>query len=310
MSSGRPAEASYNRLMSTRKTQPPHPFAEPDGATEGLAQRWERLAARADETGLAEGALLIAAEEYENLDVGDYLRRIDAMGTALRQRLREDISTSDALVALNRYVFEELGFSGNADDYYDPRNSYLNDVIDRKLGIPITLSVLYIEIGRRIGLPLQGVSFPSHFLVTCAMRGGTVVLDAFARGASLGVDDLQERLRPLAAGHEIDERLLRTLLTPAAPRDIFARMLRNLRAIHLKHSDHLKALSASSRILMLFPQAADEYSQRAELYVALECFRAALSDFKHYLSLQPNASDGEQVRSRIAELEAIVARLN
>ena len=92
----------------------------------------------------------------------------------------------------------------------------------------------------------------------------------------------------------------------------FARMLRNLRAIHLKHSDHLKALSASSRValLMLFPQAADEYSQRAELYVALECFRAALSDFKHYLSLQPNASDGEQVRSRIAELEAIVARLN
>ena len=178
-------------------------------AFESAAARWERLArARSDEISLAEGALLIAAEEYEDLDVAEYLQRIDAMGAALRQRLREDISTSDALVALNRYIFEELGFSGNADDYYDPRNSYLNDVIERKLGIPITLSVVYIEIGRRIGLPLQGVSFPSHFLVTCALRDGTVVLDPFAGGASLGLEDLQERLRPIAKDVEFDERTL------------------------------------------------------------------------------------------------------
>src|SRR4029079_14604952 len=163
----------------------------PDGATEGLAQRWERLAARADETGLAEGALLIAAEEYDNLDVGDYLRRVDAMGTTLRQRPREDISTSDALVALNRYVFEELGFSGNADDYYDPRNSYLNDVIDRKLGIPITLSVVYMEVGRRVGLPLEGVSFPGHFLVRVQVRGGVLVLDPFAGGLPQSEADLR-----------------------------------------------------------------------------------------------------------------------
>jgi regulator of sirC expression with transglutaminase-like and TPR domain len=280
-------------------------------AFESTSVRWERLAgAQADEVSLAEGALLIAAEEYDDLDVAAYLQRIDAMGAALRQRLREDISTSDALVALNRYVFEELGFSGNADDYYDPRNSYLNDVIERRLGIPITLSVLYIEIGRRIGLPLQGVSFPSHFLVTCALRDGTVVIDAFARGASLGVEDLQERLRPLAKDIELDERMLRTLLVPAAPRDVFTRMLRNLRAIHESRGDHLKALAASSRILMLAPEAADEYRHRAGLYMKLECARAALSDWKRYVALEPHAGDAEDARARIAELEPLVARLN
>jgi regulator of sirC expression with transglutaminase-like and TPR domain len=293
--------------METRD-QDVHPDA---GAFESPSARWERLAAaEADDVSLAEGALLIAAEEYDDLDVAEYLRRIDAMGTALRRRLREDISTSDALVALNRYVFEELGFSGNADDYYDPRNSYLNDVIERKLGIPITLSVLYIEIGRRIGLPLQAVSFPSHFLVTCALRNGTVVLDPYARGVSLGVDDLQERLRPIAKGIELDAHMLETLLAPAAPRDVFARMLRNLRAIHEGRKDNLKALAASSRILLLLPDAPDEYRHRAELYEKLECVRAALSDWQRYLGFKPQARDAEHAKARIAELEPLVARLN
>ena len=120
-------------------------------AAEAIA-RWERIAsAPPQNVSLAEGALLIAAEEYHGLDVDGYLKRVDDMGATLRRRLRSDISTTEALIALNRYVFEELGFSGNTDDYYDPRNSYLNEVIDRKLGIPITLAVLYIEIGRRIG---------------------------------------------------------------------------------------------------------------------------------------------------------------
>jgi regulator of sirC expression with transglutaminase-like and TPR domain len=292
----------------TTKTQDVGAGGAPSGSA---SERWARLvAARQDEISLAEGALLIAAEEYGDLDIAGYLQRIDAMGAVLRQRLREDISTSDALVALNRYVFEELGFSGNADDYYDPRNSYLNDVIERRLGIPITLSVLYIEIGRRIGLPLQGVSFPSHFLVTCALRDGTVVLDPYAGGASLGLEDLQERLRPLAKDIELDERMLKTLLAPAAPRDVFARMLRNLRAIHETRGDNLKALAASDCILLLLRDAAEEYRHRAELHARLECFRAALSDWQRYLALEPHASDAARARARIAELEPLVARLN
>ena len=275
------------------------------------SDRWERIAsARSDDVSLAEGALLIAAEEYEGLDVDRYLERIDEMGAVLRRRLRSDISTAEALIALNRYVFEELGFSGNTDDYYDPRNSYLNDVIERRVGIPITLAVVYIEIGRRIGLSLQGVSFPTHFLVKCVLREGAIILDPYARGASLGVDDLQERLRSVSEGLELDPTLVASLLTPAAPADIFARMLRNLRAIHLERGEHLKALCASNRILGLQPDAADEYRERGELYDKLECVRAALADFRHYLKLNPQARDSDRVARRMADLEPLAARLN
>jgi regulator of sirC expression with transglutaminase-like and TPR domain len=275
------------------------------------SERWDRLAAApAEEVSLAEGALLIAAEEYESLDVDAYLARIDEMGAILRRRLRSDISTTEALIALNHYVFEELGFTGNTDDYYDPRNSFLNDVIDRRIGIPITLAVLYIEIGRRIGLPLEGVSFPTHFLVKCVMREGAIILDPYARGASLGVDDLQARLQSVASNVEIDPPLVASLLTPAAPLDIFARMLRNLRAIYAGKGEALKALAASNRILALVPRAADEYRDRAALYAQLECFRAALDDYRQYLRLSPQAHDSESVALRIAELEPLAARLN
>ena len=273
--------------------------------------RWQRIATSlADDVSLAEGALLIAAEEYRDLDVDSYLKRIDEMGSTLRRRLRSDISTTEALIALNRYVFEELGFSGNADDYYDPRNSYLNDVIDRRLGIPITLAVLYIEIGRRIGLPLHGVSFPSHFLVKCVLREGAIILDPYARGASLGVEDLQQRLQAIAQDVELDQSVLKSMLTAAAPRDIFARMLRNLRAIYMNRGDRLKALGASNRIIMLAPGAAEGYRDRAELYLELECFRAALTDFRSYLRLKPDAHDSDTVTRHIAKLEPVAARLN
>ena len=275
------------------------------------AQRWERLAtARAEDVSLAEGALLIAAEEYEGLDVDGYLGRIDEMGAALRRRLRSDISITEALIALNRYVFDELGFSGNSDDYYDPRNSYLNEVIERRLGIPITLAVLYIEIGRRIGLTLHGVSFPTHFLVKCVLREGAIILDPYARGVSLGVDALQKRLAGGARDVEIDPALVASLLAPAPPKEIFARMLRNLRAIHVEKGEHLKGLSASNRILALLPDCADEYRERGELYARLECFRAAVTDFRHYLELNPQARDSNHIARRTAELEPLAARLN
>ena len=274
-------------------------------------ERWEKLVTKPpEEVSLAEGALLIAAEEYTELDVDGYLARIDRMGAELKRRLRTDISTTEALIALNRYVFDELGFSGNNEDYYDPRNSYLNEVIDRRLGIPITLAVLYIEIGRRIGLPLHGVSFPTHFLVKCVLRDGTIILDPYARGASLGVEDLQERLKSIAKDIELDSSLVASLIAAAEPKDILARMLRNLRAIHAKKGEPLKALSASNRILTLLPDSPEGYRDRAELYADLDCFRAAVADFRQYLKLRPQAHDSEAIAHRIAELEPLAARLN
>jgi regulator of sirC expression with transglutaminase-like and TPR domain len=282
-----------------------------DTAALGGSDRWQRIVAAAPQNvSLAEGALLIAAEEYRDLDVDAYLRRLDEMAAALHRRLRSDITTSEALLALNRYVFEELAFKPNADDYYDARNSFLNEVIDRRLGIPITLAVIYIEIGRRLGLPLHGVSFPNHFLVKCVLREGAIILDPYARGASLGADELKQRLKSLSTGAELDERLLKTMLAAASPHDVFARILRNLRAIFASKGEQLKALSASNRIVSLLPHAAEEYRERGQLYSQLECFRAALADFRVYLRLRPDASDSEAISKQIAELEPLAARLN
>ena len=173
------------------------------------AQEWRRIAGMRDEdVSLAEGALWIAASEYPGLAIDDYLACLHDMAAKLRGRLRADIATADKLMALNRYLFDELGFSGNSDDFYDPRNSFLNEVIERRVGIPITLGVVYIEIGRRIGLGLHGVSFPGHFLVKCALRDGIVVLDPYSRGVSLDADELQQRLRAAGSPGDVDGAIL------------------------------------------------------------------------------------------------------
>ncbi len=259
---------------------------------------------------LALASLIIASDAYPDLDVAAYLRRIDELAQTLRRRLRADISPADTLAMLNRYLFEELGFAGNSDDYYDPRNSYLNDVIDRKLGIPITLSVLFIEVGRRLGLPLAGVSFPGHFLVKCTLRDGAVVLDTYARGASLGIKDLQKRLRVLSGGKDVAPEAVMRMLTTAPPAEIVVRMLRNLKSIHAERGDKTRALTAMNRVLDLYPEAADAYRDRARLLEELECFGAALADFEACLRLDPEARDARVLRGKIAELRQRVSRLN
>ena len=266
-----------------------------------------------EQLNLAEAALVIAREEYPTLDIAAYLARIDATAQTLRARLRADIAPMEKLALLNRYMFEELGYAGNSADYYDPRNSYLNEVMDRKLGIPITLAVLLIEVGRRLGLPLSGVSFPGHFLVKCALRDGAVIIDPYAKGAALGIKDLQKRLRVLSGGADIAPEAVMRLLTAAKPADILARMLRNLKSIYSEcgeRSDQVKALTIVSHVLDLCPQSADDYRDRARLHEELECFRAALADFEAYLRVDPQAQDARSVREKIAELRGRVSRLN
>ena len=277
-----------------------------------LAKQWQEIVARPEEDlDLAEAALVIATEEYRNLDVLAYLRQIDEMAGTLKGRLRRDISTAETVIALNCYLFEELGFAGNAADYYDPRNSFLNEVLDRRLGIPITLSMLYVEIGRRVGLAVRGVSFPGHFLVRCLVRDGAVVLDPYARGASLGLEDLRQRLRALRGDTaEVSDEAVRQMLVGANKKDILARMLRNLKSIYLQKRDLERALSASARALVLDPGAAEEYRDRGEIYFGLECFRAALADYQQYLQLRPKAADVDEVRGKVAELQQLAARLN
>ncbi|HSC93844.1 MAG TPA: tetratricopeptide repeat protein [Burkholderiales bacterium] len=274
-------------------------------------KRWKEIAAGPEaDIDLVESALLIAAHEYPELDVAAYQARMDRIAATLKARLRRDIGPVESIVALNRYLFEELGFRGNAREYYDPRNSFLNEVLDRKLGIPITLAIVYIEVGRHIGLALHGVSFPGHFLVKCPARDGVIVLDPYAGGASLSLEHLQQRLRALRGGAAPPADLAQRMLAAAGKKDILARMLRNLKGIYLQRRDFSRALAAADRVITLEPGAADEYRDRASIYMELECFRAALSDFRNYLMLKPGADDAAAVQRRVVELQQIAARLN
>jgi regulator of sirC expression with transglutaminase-like and TPR domain len=275
------------------------------------AERFRHRVAAADaEIDLVEAALLIACSEYPALDIAAYLTRIEDLAQAFKRRLWPDISAADTLLRLNRFLFDEQGFSGNPDDYYDPRNSFLNDVLDRRCGIPITLAIIYLAIGRRAGLALEGVSFPAHFLVKCRLREGTVVLDPYAQGASLSLEDLQQRLRAMGGDISPGRAEVAALLEPASNKQILARLLRNLQQIYRRNREWLKMLAATDRIITLLPGHAEEYRNRGLIYLDLECFRAALSDFQVYLELLPNAKDAADVRQRVVELQGFTARLN
>lgn len=260
---------------------------------------------------LAEAALCIARLEYPELDVPAYLERLDRLADDLGRQLPAQSSSVDKIFALNHFLFAEQGFSGNLDEYYDPRNSFLNEVLDRKLGIPITLSILYLEIGRRIGLPLEGVSFPGHFLVKLPVDGGDIVLDPFAGGVSLSEEDLENQLEALYGGHpQPASPPLNLLLSSAGKREILLRMLRNLKGIYLGERHLYKALDVAETILALAPTASGELRDRGMLYDQLECFRPALADYQRYLDLEPEAADAESIRARVIELQDAVVHLH
>ena len=263
-----------------------------------------------DDIDLAEAALLVAAEEDPELDIPGYLAQLDALAETLRRRLAPDLPVQQQIEALNRYLFEELGFRPNPADYYDPRNSFLNDVLDRRLGIPLTLSIVYIEVGRRLGLPLSGVSFPGHFLVRCAVSGGMVIIDPYSSGISLSIEDLRDRLKLLKGDDVPSEEQVAAMLGAAAKSDVLVRMLRNLKAIYANRGDLERALSCSQRILLIAPDNADELRERAALYLQLECFQAAIADFERYLERSPDAADAQEVREQLVELRRNAPRLN
>lgn len=276
-----------------------------------LDERWRQIVSAPDnQVNLAEAALVVAAAEYPNLDIDAYLSRIDDLAAQLRRRLRQDIPPTEAIIALNHYLFGELNFSGNTAEFYDPRNSFLNEVLDRRLGIPLTLSIVYIEIGRRAGLALRGVSFPGHFLVKCIVRDGAIMLDPYAMGASLSIGDLQQRLKTLSNGIEPGSKAVQRMIAAAGNKEILARMLRNLKGIYLHQNEMMKALAAAERIIAVAPDAADEYRERGRIYLNLECFRAALADFRHYLLLEPVADDAKVIQQQVAELQQVASRLN
>ena len=275
-----------------------------------MSERLRQIVSGPDEDiSLAEAALLIAGHGYPDLNVAAYLSRIEELAYMLRLRIDEDDSIPERISALNQFLFGELGFAANSDDYYDPRNSFLNEVLERRTGIPITLSVIYMELGRKVGLPLQGVSFPGHFLVKCAVPEGAVVLDPYSGGISLGLPDLQKRLREVQGG-EVSRAIVAELLVSASNKDIIVRLLHNLKAIYLREHKLDKALPIMNWIIATMPEQTPELRDRGMIYQELECPRAALTDFETYLQLSPGSDDAGDIRGRIIELRKEVARLN
>jgi regulator of sirC expression with transglutaminase-like and TPR domain len=264
---------------------------------------------------LAQACLMIAQDAYPQLDVERYQGEIERMALRLRASLPAAGGAEESVVGLNRFLFEDLGYWGNTEDYYDPRNSYLNEVIDRKTGIPITLSILYMELGRRIGLPLEGVSFPGHFLVRLRLRGGTLVLDPFAGGLPQSEVELRARLervvpRGASEGLALAALPLEQFLEPAGKRQILGRLLRNLKGIYRETDNPERLLQVLNRMLLVAPDAHAELRDRGYVYQRLECWRPALQDLTAYLEREPEAPDVDDVRARLVELSARCARLN
>jgi regulator of sirC expression with transglutaminase-like and TPR domain len=276
--------------------------------TTDLYYDFRQAADRPEETiDLGRAALTIAAGEYPQLDIDYYLSRIDQLGASAAGRLGHDSGLYRSIAALNFVLFQERGFYGNRDDYFDPRNSFLNEVLDRKTGIPITLSVLYMEAARRIGLPLHGVGFPGHFLVKALHSDEEIVIDPFNGGEVRGRDALEKMLNDLYGG-QVTFRA--DFLEPVTKKQILKRMLNNLKAIYLRAEDLLKVLSILDRLLILDPGSADEWRDRAVVNLKLECFRQALDDFEAYLRLAPDAEDAATVQHQVVKLRKQVTQIH
>ena len=268
---------------------------------------------------LDRAALEVARIAYPDLDADVYLGKLDGLAEAVHARLAGAATKPDqpleaelpvVLAAINAVLFEQSGLRGNSDNYGDPRNSFINDVLDRGLGIPISLSVVYIEVARRLGLEMEGVSFPGHFLAMTSYGDGIVVLDPFFGGITLSEEQVLGRIRRVVGDELATDDNLAHFLRPASTREIVARMLRNLKGAYVAAGEAAKAIPASDRLLLLMPDDADEVRARGEIYRQLDCFRPAVADFQRYLMLAPDAVDADVVRAHLIHLKGAISRLH
>ncbi|MCU0525339.1 MAG: tetratricopeptide repeat protein [Elainella sp. Prado103] len=253
-----------------------------------------------DQINLARAALYLAQEAYPELDSEEYLNALDTMASEVRERLPASPYPLRIIQVLNQYLYEDLQFRGNTEEYYDPDNSYLNQVIDRRLGIPITLSLVYLEVADRIQFPMVGVGMPGHFLIRPTIEDMQVFVDPFHQGEVLFSEDCQNRLseifnRPIELRPEY--------LAPVAPRQFLMRMLGNLKSIYLSRNEALKALAAVERMLLLFPDAVFEQRDRGLLYYQIGRWSEASLDLETYLAQVPQAKDAVSIRGLLNQIQ-------
>ena len=259
---------------------------------------------------LFEAALSIAQDEDPALDLTACMVELDKLAIQLKRRLPSDVGQIPKLRLLNQFFYQELGFAGNVNDYYDPNNSYLHKVLLSRRGIPISLAVIYMELAQQVGLNVRGISFPGHFLMKLSVKNGDIVLDPF-NGASLSREELEERLEPYFLQPQDSASLpMASLLEDAQPRVILVRMLRNLKALYAEQPRWQQFLNVQQRLVVLLPDEISERRDRGLAFANLDCPQAALQDLEAYLVRCPDASDAELLRDRLSDLRAATRKLN
>ena len=256
---------------------------------------------------LGRAALLLARTEYPDLDLDAEVARLDALSAEAARSVLSHQDTGARVTACRHFLAEVCGFHGNEHDYYDPQNSFLNQVLDRRTGIPITLSVVYMEVGRRLGLPLYGVGLPGHFLVKWQDSRSVIFLDPFHGGCAVSTAGCRAMVDRIYEGRM---EFRNEFLAAVTKKQIILRMLSNLRGIYLHHRQLRKALAVIEMILAISPASPEDLKQRGMLHFQLHNFRQAREDLEGYLFLNPRASDAEEVQQSLNALKRTAAMLN
>lgn len=247
-------------------------------------------------------SLSIARIEFPSLDVQTELAEFEELVSLAHRELADIETDQERLTAFNRLFFEDLGFAGNHEDYYSPRNSCINAVMETRFGIPITLSILYFTLAQTAGLDAFGICYPGHFLVGCRLDDRIAYLDPYEGGSELSTTDLDALLEQAFDKPSVDDAERTKWLIPASQIDILTRMLRNLKAIYFREGDQYKALEAVNRILELDPDSADDIRDRGLLYYHMERLEPAILDLTRYLKQMPHAEDTDTVRKILLDM--------
>ena len=253
---------------------------------------------------LLEAAAAVAQDEYPELDVQRVLGEVDQLLARLKRRLASDAPALQRLRTLNQFFFRDLSFGGNLNDYYDPDNSYLHAVLRTRRGIPITLAVIWLELAAGLGLQAKGVAFPGHFMLKVTLPKGQVIIDPFT-GQSLSREELSQRLEPYQQRSGLVDDFevpLALYLQAASPREIIARMLRNLKEIYMSQEDHARLIAVLDRLLVLQPDSWSDHRDRGLAWAEQGDAQRALPDLQAYLDHAEDALDLDVVSQRVAQL--------
>jgi regulator of sirC expression with transglutaminase-like and TPR domain len=257
---------------------------------------------------LIRSALTIARTEYPDVKVESYVARVDELARSAASRIGDIGDPRDVIAALNYALFREAGIQGNREDYYHPRNSFINEVLDRRLGIPITLALIYMEVGRRLGFPLFGVGMPGHFLLKhYDIDGSETIIDCFNGGDILSAQDCQRRLDEIYSGQMT---LRPEFLFAVSRRQMLTRILNNLKTVYLSARNFRKALPIVDLVLVIYPRSPEDVKQRALLRYSLGQSRGAADDLEAYLKMSPEASDADEIRQTALSIRRMLALMN